>query len=166
MKDRGARNLVLLVGSVWAGLFIFYGFLAWRAWLWSPLWVIRPTTQEIGPAPVAAGSRPEKPSVRHGRLVFRRFHCDVCHGLDGGGGVRNPNADPDETVPNLFDLAEAYTWNDLKEKIRQGGHPAKLKEEAADPPLEMPGWREKVAGEDLEDLVEFLFTLRAPEKPK
>ncbi|MEK7399742.1 MAG: hypothetical protein AAB116_22610, partial [Candidatus Poribacteria bacterium] len=43
MKDRGARYLVILVTFIGVGLFLFFGFIGYRAKLWSPRWAISPT---------------------------------------------------------------------------------------------------------------------------
>ena len=40
----------ILVGAVFLMLIAYYAFLAWRAWLWSPVWVVTETA-------VAAGKR-------------------------------------------------------------------------------------------------------------
>ncbi|MEK7475055.1 MAG: hypothetical protein AAB152_05410 [Candidatus Coatesbacteria bacterium] len=44
MRDRGARNLVVLVCSVCVFLIIFFLFLAVQARMWTPYWAVHPTT--------------------------------------------------------------------------------------------------------------------------
>ncbi|MBI4055542.1 MAG: cytochrome c [Elusimicrobia bacterium] len=162
MKDRGSLNLVVLVLSVWAGLFLFYGFLAYRARLWSPLWAISPTEKVFAALAEKSRSLDEDSPILKGRLLYREFRCGVCHGPEGEGGVKNPNADPDGVVPNLYDLGDAFTFNDLKDKIRKGTHPAKLEEKDQEPPLDMPSWEKTLSGGELEDLAQYLFSLKSP----
>ena len=166
MKDRGSKNLVILVISVWSALFGFYGFLAYRARLWSPLWAIQPTTKPFAERLPQHPSSEEPSRIGQGRLLYREFRCGVCHGPDGEGGVKNPNADPDGAVPNLLDLEDAFTWDDLKDKIRKGYHPAKLAEEKPEPPLDMPAWGELFSEEDLESLAHYLFSLKSKDEVK
>ncbi len=47
LNDKGARNLIVLVSVVWSAVFIFFGFLALRARMWSPCWVIRPSSPSL-----------------------------------------------------------------------------------------------------------------------
>jgi len=164
MNDHGARNLVLLVASVWALLLGFYGFLAYRARLWSPLWAIEPTTflTHFPERPL----REEASPAERGRQLYRQLRCGVCHGPNGEGGVKNPNADPDQKVPNLFNLSEAFTRKDLKDKLLKGAHPAKLEEAGPEPPLDMPSWEKALAPEELENLTDYLFSLKPPPEGK
>lgn len=154
----GAKRLVGLVLAVWGGLFSFYGFLGWRTRLWSPAWAIAPTTRE--PEPAAGPQGPE--GTARGRRLYREARCGVCHGPEGQGGVKNPNADPDGVVPNLYDLAEGFTRSDLEDKLRKGARPAKLEEDGPQPPLDMPAWRVVLDEEDIDALAEYLLTLKAP----
>lgn len=163
MKDLVARNLVILFISVWTALFGFYGFLAYRAHLWSPLWAIQPTTKSFTERLPLRPSSEGTSQIEQGRLAYRELRCGVCHGPNGEGGVKNPNADPDSAVPNLFDLEEAFTWNDLIEKIRKGAHPAKMEDDKPEPPLDMPAWMDIISEEELESLAHYLFSLKSSE---
>lgn len=163
--DSGARNLVLLVAAVWSCLFSFYGFLAYRARLWSPLWAIS-ATEKVFAAPAGMTPPGEGPAIARGRRLFREFRCGVCHGPNGEGGVKNPNADLDGVVPNLFDLADAFTRNDLKDKIRKGSQPAKIEEGEPEPVLDMPAWAELLSEDKIEDLSQYLFSLKSPPESK
>ncbi|OGS04692.1 MAG: hypothetical protein A3G41_00335 [Elusimicrobia bacterium RIFCSPLOWO2_12_FULL_59_9] len=160
--DSVARNLIILVASVWGGLFSFYGFLAYRARLWSPLWAISATEKTFDGSAAKLGSSEEESPIKRGRHFFRELRCGVCHGPDGQGGVKNPNADPEGMVPNLYDLADAFTWKDLKDKIRKGAHPAKLDDDKLEPPLAMPSWEGVASDGEIEDLAHYLFSLKSP----
>ncbi len=161
MKDAGALGLIVLVAGAWAGIFGFYGFLGWRARLWSPRWAITPTTQAFAAEPAGSESAWDKDILR-GRRIYRALRCGVCHGPQGRGGVKNPNADPEGMVPNLEDLADAFTRADLKGKLLKGGHPAKLDEAEPEPPLDMPSWRKILTAEETEDLAKYLFSIKGP----
>jgi mono/diheme cytochrome c family protein len=164
MKNSGSRNLVLLVVSVSSSLLIFYGFLAIRARLWSPLWAIKPTEKVFASSMTGPSPAGEESPVEHGRLLYSEYGCGICHGPHGEGGVKNPNADanPPETVKNLLDLEDYFTSDDLKEIIREGVEPAKLDEDKPEPPLVMPAWRDIISEEELENLSLFIFTLISP----
>ncbi|MBI3291806.1 MAG: cytochrome c [Elusimicrobia bacterium] len=161
MKDRGARRLIILVAAVWSALFGFYGFLAYRARLWSPLWAIQPTRRAYASIPERPPDSPALAQMRRGRRLYQEMRCGVCHGSEGRGGVKNPNADPDGKVPTLLDLSEAFTRRDLKDKILKGSRPPPLGESAPEPPLEMPAWRAVLSEDELEDLTAFLFSLKS-----
>lgn len=164
MKDLGSLKLIGLVLAVWVCLIGFYGFLAYRARLWSPLWVIVPTTQAFAETPRMIPRDPHSLSIERGRFLYRSLRCGVCHGPDGEGGVKNPNAeaDPAEVVPNLYDLSESFTLADMKGKILKGAHTAKAEETGPEPPLDMPAWKEELPDADLEDLARYLFRLKSP----
>ncbi|MBI4425826.1 MAG: cytochrome c [Elusimicrobia bacterium] len=156
--DPGARNLILVFVAVWGGIFSFYGFLGYRARLWSPLWAIEPTTRHVARAPATPVDIP----FARGRRLYRELRCGVCHGPEGEGGVKNPNADPDGLVPNLYDLADGFTRQDLKDRLRKGSQTKKLEEDKPQAPLDMPAWRDLLSDGDVEALAEYLFSLKAP----
>lgn len=169
MKEPGTRNLVILVILIAVGLLSFYGFIGYRTRLWSPRWAITPT-EKIYPI-LHTGTSQSNPAnsegnedspVEGGRRLYQELRCGLCHGPNGEGGVKNPNSDPDGMVSNLFDLSEAYTWNDLKDKLMKGAHSAKLEDGKPDPPLDMPSWERTLSDEELEALTHYLFSLKSP----
>lgn len=125
-EDPGARNLwrvfwgvVLLVGA-------WYGLLIRQALVWTParfvrekpppVWAsvelpawARPLSAPTAGPPERSSAFPTTPSglpnVERGRRLFHTVGCAVCHGIDGAGGVRNPNYVRD-TIPALDRLAE------------------------------------------------------------
>lgn len=161
MKDRGARALVVLVVSVSVSLSGFYGFLAYRARRWSPHWAIEPTRKVYAAIPGKSPAFSETSPERRGHRLYQERRCGVCHGPEGRGGVKNPNADPDGMAPTLLDLSDAFTRRDLKDKILKGARPAKLEEDKPEPPLEMPAWKAVFSEDELEDLTAFLFGLKS-----
>lgn len=163
MPDRGARNVVILVASLGAVLLCFYGFLAYRAKRWSPLWAISPGRSAYTPIPRRTVLSEEDSLLERGRLLYQQLGCGVCHGPQGEGGVKNPNA-PGGAIPGLYDLAQAYTPKDLKDKIKKGAQPVKLEENQPEPPLVMPAWENALTEEEMEDLAHYLFSLKSGEK--
>jgi len=104
--------------------------------------------------------------VERGKAVFRKYGCAGCHGPDGQGGVPNPNAKTGQQVPKLKYVAEGYTKEEVKKRILNGQHEIfALDPKKPAPPLYMPAWRGKIAEGELNDLVEYLFSLM-PEEEK
>lgn len=109
MPDRGAQNLIRVFLSVVALLGAFYGYLAWRALNWNPMFFIRNEDSERSRLVWSAGAdqpaNPGHPSVRRGEDLYLRVGCALCHGLVGKGGIKNPNYIKG-TTPALNTLAE------------------------------------------------------------
>ena len=104
--------------------------------------------------------------VERGKAVFRKYGCAGCHGPAGNGGVPNPNAKTGQQVPKLIYVAEGYTKAELKKRILNGQHEIfALDPKKPAPPLYMPAWRGKIAEGELNDLIEYLFSLE-PESEK
>lgn len=126
---------------------------------------------------------PPKPEPRfasateHGKYVYEKYGCAGCHGIEAKDGRRNFNAlasgqdasAPDQIVemakgrePNLRDTAGTFTREELTTKI-QNGVPAKdiskFKADGPTPPLYMPAWKDKIKGQELEDLVTYLLSI-------
>lgn len=103
--------------------------------------------------------RRTEPLVAQGRRVFERAGCASCHGLDGRGGVRNPNAWGAEEIPPLVFVGAAFSEEELKEEIRQGALPAKLDPQGSGPDRVMPAWHPVMGEEELEELTAYLLSL-------
>lgn len=98
--------------------------------------------------------------VERGKLVFKKYGCAGCHGKDGSGGTPNPNAKTGQQVPKLIYVADSYTKEEAKQRILNGQHEIYALDPAKPaPPLFMPSWRGKIAEGELNDLVEYLFSL-------
>ncbi len=100
--------------------------------------------------------------VEHGEAVFRKYGCVGCHGPQGRGGIRNANMDLGEEVPALTYVSDGYSRDEIKEIIREGRYPGRADSAHLSPPLWMPPWKEKLSDEELEAVVEYLFSLRPP----
>ena len=170
---RPEHKLIGLGASVWGILFSFYGFLAWRAFLWSPRFVIRATDTQwrrvhewVGPEQkISQEETEDESSVVRGKRVYERHYCAACHGVAGKGGVKNRNAQTGGEVPGLRFVAEGFTPAELQEKINVGVQEI-AKEDPAGllPPLAMPSWHDQIQGQDLKDIVSYLISLMPKEK--
>lgn len=104
--------------------------------------------------------------VELGKQIFQKYSCYVCHGKEGKGGTKNPNAQTNEEIPSLKKVAESYTKNELNEKILKGVIRIEKKDpRGPDPPLSMPVWRGLLTEEEINCLIEYLWSL-LPEKGK
>ncbi len=99
--------------------------------------------------------------VERGREIFRKYGCAGCHGAEAKGGVPNPNAKTAEQVPGLIHVAEGYTKAESKTRIVKGQReiPA-LDPKRPPPPLYMPAWGAVIKDAELDDLVDYLFSLK------
>ena len=115
-SDQGARNLIHVFVVVVGLVVAFYGYLAWRAFNWNPMFFIRDadskrelTTSERQRSLMDA--TPAHPSVARGGRLYLSAGCAVCHGVAGRGEVRNPNYVKD-VIPALNVLAERLFLNE------------------------------------------------------
>lgn len=107
-------------------------------------------------------TRAEVPSnaVARGRLVYERYGCVMCHGAEGQGGFANSNAETDGKVPGVIFVKEGYTGDELRRKVLDGvAAVGRADPKGPTPPFRMPGWRTHMAGREIDDLVEYLFSL-------
>ncbi len=112
----------------------------------------------LEPEPAAASK------VEQGAAVYQKAGCIGCHGPQGRGGIRNPNMDQQE-VPPLTHVSDGYSKEELKEIIRDGRYPARADKNGLAPALWMPSWKDKLSEEEIDAVVEYLYSLN-PEKPE
>ena len=118
-----------------------------------------PATYVI-PAPPPPPEPVYASSVEAGRAVFQKYGCLGCHGMDGLGGRKNWNAQLGQEVPSLVSVKAYYDRDSLKEFIRNGRQPVpRLETTRPHPPLYMPSWKERISEEELDHLVDYLFSL-------
>ena len=99
--------------------------------------------------------------IERGHEVFRKYGCVGCHGQDGKGGVPNPNSKTGELVPDLIKVAEGYTKDELKKRIVNGQREiASMDPNRPPPPLYMPAWGSTIPEAEIDDLVEYLISLK------
>lgn len=114
---------------------------------------------------IGAAPQSDNPKVIEGWKVFTSKGCIYCHGVSGAGGVKNPNAVGGE-IPSLIKVAEGYSADELKDKIRKGVKSEEMSTEAgakSPPPLYMPSWKEDLSVDELDAVVQYLMSL-APKK--
>ena len=119
------------------------------------------------PAKYVTPSKPEPAptyasQVEHGKAVFQKFGCTGCHGMDGVGGRRNWNGGLGEEVPSLLYVKAYYGEHvdDLKSLIRNGRQPVpRANASRPQPGLYMPAWKDRLTEEQLDHLVDYLFSL-------
>lgn len=112
------------------------------------------------PAPAPKPEPVYATAVERGRAVFNKVGCTGCHGVDGMGGRKNWNAQLGEEEPSLIYVKAYYDRDSLKDLIRNGRQPVpRLDTSRSRPPLYMPAWKDRVSEEELDDLVEYLFSL-------
>lgn len=98
--------------------------------------------------------------IARGRYVYEKFGCAACHGTDARGGIRNYNSQND-VMPNLRRVVGTYTRAELKEKISMGvAFIAKHDPKGPPPPNYMPAWSSKIKGDDMEDLITYLQSIK------
>ncbi|MGH7680956.1 MAG: c-type cytochrome [Candidatus Eiseniibacteriota bacterium] len=107
------------------------------------------------------------PQLERGRAVFVKYSCNACHGQGGAGGIKNLNAQTGGEINGLTRVSETYTRQELMERIRNGvPNVDKSDPTGPDPPLRMPAYRDLIAGQELEDLTSYLFSLRPSAESK
>lgn len=122
-RDAGASNVLKVFYSVVALLLTFYAILTYQSLRWSPMFYVDYTDSERskivyasveGPAIPGEPSAPEYKCVNRGRELFVRAGCVLCHGLEGKGGIINPNYIKG-TTPRLDTLAEKMFLYDAED---------------------------------------------------
>ena len=112
-----------------------------------------------------AGARagPLDPRLDQGRQLYEKYSCIACHGTAGVGGVYNVNAQTGGMINGVRFVAETYSKEDLAKKILDGvpvvpkGNPY-----GPAPPLAMPSYRGIIGFEEMQQLVDYLYSLRPP----
>lgn len=100
----------------------------------------------------------EKNVIERGRRIYGRYGCATCHGPNGKGGVSNPGAQIDP-IPALERVAEGFTEEEVKAVIRNGRMPLAKDPQAPTPRLWMNSWKTLMNEEELDALVDYLFSL-------
>lgn len=97
--------------------------------------------------------------IQAGKWVFDKYGCSGCHGLDGKGGRRNYNY-TGGFEPALSKSVPNFTRDELRRKIQDGvAIVGKEDEKGPTPPLYMPSWKDKIKGQELEALLDYLFSI-------
>lgn len=108
------------------------------------------------PAPPGVPLRFSSP-IEEGKYVFQRYGCIACHGKGGAQGRPNFNAQGG-LVPALVKTVGTYSREELRRKIREGVAVVEKENPAGpSPPLHMPPWKDKIKGQELEALLDYLM---------
>ncbi len=100
------------------------------------------------------------PNIQRGRAVFLKYSCSICHGDDGTGGVANINSQTAEKVAAVNKVKEGYTRNELIKKIQEGVAVVEKKSPSGpQPPLYMPAFKDLISYEEMNLLIDYLFSL-------
>lgn len=97
--------------------------------------------------------------VKKGEVIFMTVGCVTCHGHGGKGGYPNNNV-VGGAIPALTKVSDAYTKEELKERIEDGSVPASADPKQPAPLIRMPAWKEKLTDQEIEAVVEYLFSLK------
>lgn len=101
-----------------------------------------------------------KSRVAAGKWVYDKYGCAACHGLNAKGGRFNYNYQGGGMEPVLAKTIPNYTREELRKKIQQGvAVVAKDDPKGPTPPLYMPAWKDKIKGDELEALMDYLFSI-------
>lgn len=102
--------------------------------------------------------------VKRGEVIFNRVGCVGCHGAAGKGGYPNNNVVGGK-IPSLTNVAEGYSKDELKERIRDGKTSDPADPAAPEPMIAMPAWKEVLKDDEIDALADYLYSLRpAPKK--
>ena len=100
--------------------------------------------------------------VKRGEKIFKHAGCVGCHGNAGVGKYPNNNVVGGQ-IPALKTVADGYSKEELKEKIHKGvPMSAKADVNGPDPMIHMPTWGDVLKDDELDALVEYLYSLRPP----
>lgn len=99
-----------------------------------------------------------------GELVYNRFGCWGCHGVKGKNADRNPNAAPDEKVPELWGVKNRRTETEIRRIVRNGASPSPLDASRPAPPFSCPAWEDRISDRELDHLIAFVKTLAPKER--
>lgn len=107
----------------------------------------------------------EKPKdeIAAGERVYLRYGCVTCHGREGKYPVANLNAQGGK-VPALTYVAEGFTLDELKDRIRKGRKSDKEDVMGPHPPLYMQPWKEIMDEDELSALTKYLWNLMPKEE--
>jgi mono/diheme cytochrome c family protein len=95
-----------------------------------------------------------------GKWVFDRYGCAGCHGLNGKGGRQNFNYQGDGHEPTLTKVIGNYTREELHKKLQMGVQVVnKENPKGPTPPLYMPAWKDRISPDEMDALMDYLFSI-------
>ena len=100
----------------------------------------------------------KKDLVARGEVIFNKAGCAGCHGVRGVGGYPNNNV-VGGRIPTLTLVSQGYSKEELRARIANGKISDPADPSQPPPMIRMPVWKEKLKAEDLDALVEYLYSL-------
>lgn len=104
-----------------------------------------------------------KDKIAQGAHAFSRYGCSQCHGEAGKGGVPNPDAELNP-IPQLDTVSGDFSKDDVKYMIAHGRAATPKDPKGLRPRTNMNAWKDLMDKDELDAVVEYLFTLKG--KPK
>jgi cytochrome c oxidase cbb3-type subunit 3 len=99
--------------------------------------------------------------IARGKTIFTAAGCVGCHGVEGKGGYPNNNVVGGQ-IPGLTTVADGFSKEELKDRIKKGRETDPADLNAPHPMIKMPAWGEVLTNDELEALVEYLYSIRPP----
>jgi mono/diheme cytochrome c family protein len=97
--------------------------------------------------------------LERGRLIFNQAGCVACHAANGLGGYPNNNV-AGGLIPTLTLVSDGYSKPELHVKIQNGAIPIPDNPRAPAPLIRMPKWGDQLKPDEIDALVEYLFSLK------
>lgn len=107
--------------------------------------------------------KPDASPEARGKLIYERAGCVACHGTAGAGGHPENNYHGYE-IPALKHVADGYTLDELKTRIRSGRKPEPQDPGQPPPKVLMPAWGGVLKEAEIEDVAKYLMSLAPPRK--
>ena len=104
------------------------------------------------------------PAAERGKFIYNKAGCVACHGQFGGGGYPNNNV-AGGLINALTKVSEGYSKAELHTKIQNGAFSLLNDPSGEKPKIYMPKWGDQLKPDEIDALVEYLFTLM-PKAPK
>lgn len=102
--------------------------------------------------------------VKRGEAIFTRVGCMGCHGPAGVGGYPNNNVSGGK-IPALTLVADGYSKEELKVRIKNGVKPEKADPNGPEPMIYMPAWGDVLKEDEIDSLADYLISLRPKKAP-
>lgn len=97
--------------------------------------------------------------LKRGEMLFTRVGCVGCHGERGQGGYPNNNVVGGKILTLTY-AADGYSKDEMRALLHKGR--VSLPADASLPPpmIRMPAWGQYLTDDEINDLVEYVFSLR------
>lgn len=97
--------------------------------------------------------------VKRGEMIYNRVGCVGCHGVAGAGGFPNNNVVGGQ-IPALKLAADGYSKEEMHERISDGKKSDPEDPAKPAPMIEMPAWKNLLSHEEIDALVEYVYSVR------